>query len=241
MTSRHLLPAANQLLFDLPPREHAAFMAACEPITLVFGKVLIEPGEEIEHVYFPVDSFISLIVGLADGARLEVAMTGREGMTGGALLLGVKESPLCALVQGGGTALRMDAARLRQLLLSCPTLNQRLLRYLYVTMSQLAQTAACTHFHRVEARLARWLLMTQDRAESDQLQLTHEFLAMMLGVRRAGVTEAASALQARGLISYQRGTINVLDRGGLIEASCGCYLVDRRLYTRVLGESHTRS
>ncbi|MBD3894743.1 Crp/Fnr family transcriptional regulator [Halomonas sp. ML-15] len=239
MTPRHAIPAANQLLFGLPPTEHAAFMAACEPATLVFGEVLVEPGAVIEHVYFPVDSFISLIVSLDDGDRLEVAMAGREGMMGVSLLLGVRESPLCALVQGAGAALRMDAARFQHLLLSCPALHKRLLRYLYVVMNQLAQTAACTHFHQVEARLARWLLMTHDRASSNNLQLTHEFLAVMLGVRRAGITQAAMALQARGLISYQRGNITVLDRAGLIEASCGCYHADRLLYARVLGDQHS--
>ncbi|GHC23089.1 Crp/Fnr family transcriptional regulator [Aidingimonas halophila] len=229
-------PAANRLLQELPAVEHAAFMAACEPVNLVFGKVLVEPGALIEQVYFPLDGFISLIVSLDDGDRLEVAMAGREGMMGVSLLLGVEESPLCALVQGAGMALRMDAARFRSLLSSCPVLQQRLQRYLYVVIGQLARTAACTHFHQVEARLARWLLMTQDRADSDKLYLTHEFLAAMLGVRRAGITQAATALQERALISYRRGNITVLDRPGLIDVSCGCYRADCSLYSRILDD-----
>lgn len=230
------IPAANQLLCGLPPSEHAAFMAACEPASLVFGEVLVEPGALIEQVYFPIDGFISLIVSLDDGNRLEVGMAGREGMMGVSLILGVRESPLCALVQGAGTALRMDATRFQDLLPCCPALQQRLQRYLYVVFNQLTQTAACTHFHQVESRLARWLLMTQDRAGSSRLQLTHEFLAAMLGVRRAGITQAATALQIRGLISYYRGNITVLDRAGLIEASCGCYRADCLLYKQVLGD-----
>ncbi|MGM0702886.1 MAG: Crp/Fnr family transcriptional regulator [Pseudomonadota bacterium] len=236
MHSRPAFPAANRLLHALPAIEHDAFMAACEPVNLVFGEILVEPGTRIEQVYFPLDGFISLIVSLNDGNRLEAAMAGREGMMGVSLLLGVEESPLRALVQGAGMALRMDAARFRSLLPSCPVLQQRLQRYLYVVIDQLARTAACTHFHQVEARLARWLLMTQDRADSDKLRLTHEFLAVMLGVRRAGITLAATALQNRELISYRRGSITVLDRAGLIEASCSCYDTDRTIYRRIITE-----
>jgi CRP-like cAMP-binding protein len=235
MTPRHIFSSANQLLYRLPQQELAAFMAGCESVTLTFGDVLVEPGASIEQVYFPIDSFISLIVALDDGDTLEVAMAGREGMMGASLLLGVRQSPLRALVQGAGLALRMEADRFQALLLACPALQERLLRYLYVMMNQLAHTVACTHFHQVEARLARWLLMTQDRAGSGSLKLTHEFLAVMLGVRRAGITEAATALQARGLISYHRGDITVLDRAGLVEASCRCYLHDCSLYNQMLG------
>lgn len=235
MTSYLVSPAANQLLSRLPAQELAVFMTESEPVTLAFGEVLVEPGAIIEQVYFPLDSFISLIVGLDDGDTLEVAMAGREGMMGASLLLGVQESPLRALVQGDGAALRVDAARFHSLLLTCPVLHKRLLRYLYVLMNQVAHTVACTHFHQVEARLARWLLMTQDRAGSDSLHLTHEFLAVMLGVRRAGITQAAAALQARGVIRYHRGSITVIDRAGLVEASCGCYAHDCSLYAQVLG------
>ena len=234
MTSILNVPTANQLLVELPEVERNAFMAACNTVELSFGKVLLQPTETFTHVYFPIDSFISLIVVIDTDKRLEVAMAGREGMLGSSLVLGIDEAPLLALVQGAGSALRIDAGAFQQLLLSTPVLHQRLKRYIYVVMKQLATSAACNHFHRIEERLARWLLITQDRAGTDQLNLTHEFLAMMLGVRRAGITLAAIALQARGLIRYQRGTITVLDRLGLIEASCDCYSDDCALYAKML-------
>ncbi|BBI52661.1 Crp/Fnr family transcriptional regulator [Vreelandella olivaria] len=228
------VPAANQLLVKLPEVERQAFMAECETVKLTFGEVLLQPVECFTHVYFPIDSFISLISVIDTDNRLEVAMAGREGMLGMPLVLNIQETQLIALVQGAGSALRMTAERFQRLLLVSPILHQRLKRYIYVVMSQLATSAACNHFHRIEERLARWLLMTQDRAGTDQLNLTHEFLAMMLGVRRAGITLAAIALQSRGLISYQRGTITVLDRLGLIEASCSCYREDCALYAKIL-------
>ncbi|HDZ48517.1 hypothetical protein LCGC14_0036660 [marine sediment metagenome] len=234
MTSIFHVLNANQLLAELPNLERDALMAACETVELSFGEVLFQPTEIITHVYFPIDSFISLIVITDVDNQLEVAMAGREGMLGISRILGIAEAPLLALVQGAGSALRINAASFQELLLKCPVLHQRLKRYLHVVMCQLAQSAACNHFHQIEARLARWLLMTQDRAASDQLHLTHEFLAMMLGVRRAGVTLAAIALQARGLISYRRGEIMVLNRPGLIEASCACYSKDCALYAKAL-------
>ncbi len=224
----------NKLLTALPDTERDAFLAACEPVELTFGNVLLQPGDAITHVYFPIDSFISLIAVIDGDNHLEVAMAGREGMFGISLVLGIEQEPLLALVQGAGAALRINADSFQRLLRESPVLHHRLQRYLYVVMSQLARTAACNHFHKIEPRLARWLLMTQDRAGTQHLQLTHEFLAMMLGVRRAGITLAATALQARGLIRYHRGEIRVLDREGLIEASCACYTKDRLLYSDML-------
>jgi CRP-like cAMP-binding protein len=162
-------------------------------------------------------------------------MVGNEGMLGIPLMLGVDISPLHALVQGSGRALRMDVALFRRELKNCPSLERELKLYAYVLMSQLAQTAACTRFHVVEARLARWLLMTQDRVHGNSFHLTHEFLGHMLGVRRVGVTKAATSLQRQALISYNRGEITVLDRTGLEAASCGCYHADQNTYDRVLG------
>ena len=234
MTSILKIPITNQLLNDLPASELNAFMAECETVELAFGEVLFQPADTVSHVYYPIDSFISLIAIIDADNRLEVAMAGKEGMLGTSIVLGVDEAPLLALVQGTGTALRINATRFQQLLKKSPVLYQRLNSYIYVVMNQLAKTAACNHYHRIEARLARWLLMTQDRASSDQLQLTHDFLAMMLGVRRAGITVAAIALQSRGLIRYHRGEITVIDRPGLIEASCECYIEDCALYTRIL-------
>jgi len=209
-------------------------LANCESVDLVFADVLCLPGDRIQHVYFPTDSFISLVAPVDGYAGLEVGMVGSEGMFGVSLMLGVDVSPLHALVQGAGQALRMNATRFRRQLASSRALRQGLNRYTYVLISQLAQTAACTRFHIVEARLARWLSMTRDRAGSDEFYLTQEFLSHMLGVRRVGVTKAASSLQKHKLISYSRGVISILDRNGLEAAACGCYLADKKTYDKIM-------
>jgi CRP-like cAMP-binding protein len=236
MPSSRPATRTNRLLAALPRKDCARFLAACQPVELAFGEILMESGMRIAHVYFPTESFISLITApLDDCPSVEVGLVGDEGMLGASLILGVNIAPLRALVQGAGAALRMDATIfLRELGLSA-ALQRKLKRYGYVMMGQLAQNAACTRFHVVEARLARYLLMTQDRAHSSGFHVTQEFLAAMLGVRRVGVTKAASALQRRHLIGYRRGDITVLDRDGLEAASCGCYAADQATYARVLG------
>ncbi len=225
----------NRLLEALPRNDLRRMLAGCETVELAFADVLYTPRERLSHVYFPTGSFISLIMPVDDSASLEVGLVGNEGMFGIPLALGIHVSPVRAVVQGAGSALRMDAARFCRELGRSQALQSETNRYVFVHLSQLAQTAACTRYHLVEARLARWLLMTQDRAHASTFHVTQEFLALMLGVRRVGVTKAAGALQKRSLIHYSRGDITVLDRRGLKAASCGCYNADRESYDRILG------
>jgi CRP-like cAMP-binding protein len=215
----------------MPRRESQRILGQCEVVHLKRGEILYQPDALIRHVYFPGDSFISLMMPVDGTSNLEVALVGNEGMLGSPLALGVNVSPLRALVQGAGLAWRMSAVVFGRELGRSAALRRALHRYLQVRICQLAQATACTRFHLVEQRLARCLLMTQDRAHSDAFRATHEILATMLGVRRVGVTKAANALQMRRLIHYHRGEISILDRAGMEAAACGCYQADRDTYT----------
>jgi CRP-like cAMP-binding protein len=214
---------ANSVLAALPGKNYKSLLSGLERVTLNFGDVLYETGKKMQHVYFPDNSLVSLLT-LVDGRMaLEVGMVGREGMVGIPLALGMGVSPVRALVQGAGTALRMESARFSTEIRKSSQLRQGVHRYANALMVQVSQTAACNRFHVVVARLARWLLMTRDRVRSDEFRLTHEFLAHMLGVRRVGVTQAARTLQDRKLIEYRRGEIRILNGKGLEAAACECY------------------
>jgi PAS domain S-box-containing protein len=223
---------ANGLLAALPLEDYRRLRLGLETVTLTYGEVLYEPGDPIEHVWFPNDSLVSLLTTVEGRQALEVGLVGREGVVGISLALGIDVASVRALVQGTGTAMRMDAARFREEFAQSPALQRELYRYTHAMLVQVRQTAACNRFHVVEARLARWLLMTRERVRSDQFLLTQEFLADMLGVRRVAVTKAAGTLQQHKLIGYRRGKIRILDRKGLEKASCRCYRVVKGLQSR---------
>jgi PAS domain S-box-containing protein len=223
-------PTANSVLAALPRTEYQRLVAGLEPASLTFGDVLYEPGDPIRYIYFPSDCLISLLTQVENHMALEVGLVGSEGMVGIPLALGISTSSVRALVQGTGTAMRMEAGRFQIEFKQSPSLQRELYRYTHLLMAQFSQTAACNRFHVVEARLARWLLMTRDRVRSNVFHLTHEFLADMLGVQRVGVTNAASALRERKLIDYSRGNITILSPKGLSAASCGCYRIVKDLF-----------
>ena len=228
------VPAANHLLAALPGKDRDRLLRHCETVELTIAETLYRAGEPIAQVYFPTGSFVSLVMPIDGGDHLEVGLVGTEGVLGITLILGVDAAPFHAVVQGAGPALRMTAAAFRAEREHSPALSQALKRYLYVSLSQLAQTSACNRFHVVEARLARWLLLSQDRAHADTFHVTHLFLAFMLGVRRVGITKAATSLQQQKIIRYHRGDITILDRAGLEAAACGCYRAGEDTYARVM-------
>jgi CRP-like cAMP-binding protein len=226
----------NTIFASLPQNERERLHAALESVSLKFGQVLYEPGKAIQHVYFPINCLISLLTAVDKRRSLEVGMVGNEGMAGMPFILGMGVSGVRAIVQGGGDALRMAAGPFRIEFERSPALREALYRYMYALMAQISQTAACNRFHEAEPRLARWLLMTRDRVMSDEFPLTHEFLAHMLGMRREGVTEAASVFKRRKLITYRRGKIQILDLKGLKAASCSCYQIVQTVFKRVQGQ-----
>ncbi|MBK1642753.1 Crp/Fnr family transcriptional regulator [Chromatium okenii] len=225
----------NRLLAKLPSKDREQILADCESVELCFAEVISEPGDQILHVYFPTDSFVSMLIPANDHAGLEVRLVGHEGMIGTPLILGVEVTLLRTLVQGAGSAWRMTAEQFITALKQSTALQAVLNRYLFVLTNEVERMVACTRFHLLEERLARWLLMTQDRAHSDHFHITHEFLAAILGVRRVGVTKAATSLQQRHLIRYRRGDIEILDRTRLIDAACGCYGASEAMYNQMLG------
>ena len=227
-------PTANRILGALPDEEYARLDPHLMPVTLGLRQIINKPHEPITHVYFPENAMISLVANTSDGASVEVGVVGREGVAGVPALLGVDATPNESMVQIADGALKMRAEVARAEFKRGGVFQDLVLRYVQANTVQISQTALCNRVHSVEERLARWLLMTRDRAASDELMMTQEFLSMMLGCRRSGVTDAAITLQADGYINYRRGHITITDGPGLEGASCECYAVVTAEYARVL-------
>lgn len=227
-------PPANRLLATLPRKEYERLLPDLHEIPLIFEQILYEAGGPILDVYFPTSGVVSLLATLGDQSTLEVGLVGREGMVGLPVFMDVKTSTNRAVVQGGGTALRMKANAFRRECQDGGPLPNLLRRYSHSVLTQISQTAVCNRFHPTDARLARWLLMTRDRMGSDEFQLTQEFLSSMLGVRREGVNKAAGLLQQQHLISYSRGALTILKGGALEAIACECYGIIRSEYDTFL-------
>ncbi len=234
MHSDFLDPCRNELIASLGPKARNSLLALGAPAHLTLSQVLGEAGGPLRQVHFPLEGFISLLAVVHETLAIEVGMIGTEGMLGASLALGVARHPVRALVQGTGTAWRIPAPAFRAELDRSAALRRVISRYLYVLHCQQASSAVCLRFHVIGARMARWLLMSQDRAHAASFRLTHEFLAYMLGVRREGVTQAAGTLQRQGLIRYQRGEMQILDRRGLEAAACTCYAAEQEIYSDIL-------
>lgn len=233
--SKAFVPGKNRLLDALPSAEYQRLSSKLEPVSLAYKKVLYEPGGPMPYTYFPSSGMTSLVIAMQDGAAIETAVVGNEGMVGVHVFLGTDSAPSQAYMQVAGEGLQMRSEELRHEARTGGPLRELLQRYALATLIQTAQLAACNRLHPVEERCARWLLSAHDRADSDILPLTQEFLGLMLGVRRASVTTTAAILQQAKLIDYQRGRITVLDRAGLEEAACECYGVMRRAIESVYG------
>lgn len=228
-------PPRNKILAALPAEEYERVLPHLKPVSLPLGEVLYETESRIRYVYFVDTGVVSLVTHMEEGSGVEVGLVGSEGMVGLPVPLGDDVSPNQAIVQIAGGAVRMEAAALRDALKGGGLLKVLLLRYVLAVLKQASQSAACNRSHHVAERLARWLLSCHDRVEGDELLLTQEFIAEMLGTRRAGVSEAAGILQGAGLLRYSRGHITVTDRKGLEEFACECYAVVRTEYDRLLG------
>ncbi len=223
MPMKRVKPPANKLLKLLSLHEQQQVIENSEIVDLAFGDILCEDNQNPRHVYFPMTGLISLVIRIDEEAPLELAMIGWEGMLGATGLLGISEAPKRAVVAVTGTAVRMTVKDFEELARNGTQLQTIAKRYLFVLMRQLERTAGCTHYHEVNGRLARWLLMAHDRSTGNGFYLTQQFLAKILGVQRSAISIAASALQQRKLINYSRGDITILDRKGLESAACSCY------------------
>jgi len=227
-------PHQNHLLDALPPDDYERIASHLDLVPMGLGDVLYESGDRLRHVYFPTTSIISLLYVMEDGASAEIAVVGNEGILGISLFMGGETTPSRAIVQSAGHAFRLRAALLKEEFARYGPTMQLLLRYTQALITQMAQTAVCNRHHSVDQQLCRWLLLSLDRLRSNELSMTQELIANMLGVRREGVTEAAGKLQDAGLIRYGRGRITVLDRRGLEKRTCECYEVVRKEFDRLL-------
>ena len=228
-------PPANRLLGLLPPRDYARLRPHLHRIPLEYRQSLYRANKPIGFVYFIETGVGSLVNTMANGQAAEVGTIGNEGLVGLPIVFGDDRAPTSVYVQVPGAGLRMKATLFENELARSASMRTVMLRYAHAFFNQVAQSAACNHFHSLEQRCCRWLLMTHDRMQSDEFLLTQEFLAMMLGVQRTGVTAAAGALQRAGLIRYKRGNVTIIDRRGLIRRSCECYGVSKREFDRLLG------
>jgi CRP-like cAMP-binding protein len=231
MLGANKVSVPNRLLAALPRKDYQKLLRVLEPVKLAYEEVLYEVHAPIRHVYFPNNCFVSMLTTVDTGRAAEVGLIGCEGMVGLPVALGIAASPFRAVVQGGGTAMRMKIADFRREFSASTALRRGLFQFTHLLMVQIAQTAACNRFHLVTQRMARWLLMTRDRVSSNEFRITQEFLALMLGVRRVGINVAARSLHERKLISYRRGTVTILDHKGLAAAACGCYKTVKDTYT----------
>ena len=228
----------NKIIRGLPQVEHHRLLKSLEQVDLALCSVISYPGQFLAHVYFPLSGLVSLSISNKDVKPVETSQIGAEGMIGATLSLGIQTTPLLAIVHEEGIALRIDATIFQRELMQMPVLHNRINRYLYVQMTQLARTVSCIHFHEIELRLAKRLLMSHDRSHTDYFSLTHQVLADMLGVQRSAVSIAAASLQQKNIIHYSRGTIHVLSRAGLEAASCPCYQTSVLDYQQQFGSGH---
>jgi len=227
-------PRQNRLLAALPDSDLARWLPQLEPVSMPLGKVLYESGGRLGHVYFPTTSIVSLLYVLEDGGSAEIAVVGREGIVGISLFMGGDSTPSRAVVQSAGLGFRLKASLMMLEFNRAGPVLHLMLRYTQALITQMAQTAVCNRHHSLDQQLCRWLLLSLDRLDGNELVMTQELIANMLGVRREGVTAAASHLQAAGLIEYRRGHITVLDRDGLERCTCECYSVVKKEYDRLL-------
>ncbi len=228
------LPQQNHLLAALSDDIQSRLFSHMECVELPLGKVLYEPGDSMRHVYFPTDSIVSLLYVMENGSSAEISVVGNEGLVGIALFMGGESTPSRAIVQSAGYAYRLSSQRLKDEFNRHGELLLLMLRYTQALITQMSQTAVCNRHHSIDQQLCRWLLLSLDRLSGDQLNMTQELIANMLGVRREGVTEAAGKLQRLGVINYSRGHITVLDRHKLEELSCECYAVVKKETDRLL-------